>query len=110
QGHVANGSDNCAAVSNPDQQDGDGDGRGDACDCAPADAGVFAVPSEVTGESLASDGQTIAWNTAAPSAGSATVHDLLRGIVDDLPVGAGPEACLASGISTASTTDASIPD
>lgn len=34
--------DNCPALANPEQADGDGDGYGDACDCDPADGAVAA--------------------------------------------------------------------
>ncbi len=38
---VFNGADNCPLTTNPDQADGDGDGKGDACDdCAQANPGA----------------------------------------------------------------------
>lgn len=38
QDGVANASDNCPLLANPDQKNGDGDGAGDACDACPLDA------------------------------------------------------------------------
>jgi CSLREA domain-containing protein len=102
--------DNCPAISNPDQIDSDFDNHGDPCDCDDADPGVFAAPTEIRGLGLASDKQTVSWTSAAASSGSGTVHDLLRGAVAELPVGAGAsESCLASGIPAASAVDAAIP-
>jgi hypothetical protein len=88
----------------------DGDGLS-SCDgdCNDADPGAFAVPGEVTGLTLGSGG-ALAWDSAAPGAGSGTVHDLLRGAVDELPVGSGPaEACLVSGTVATTETDSSLP-
>ncbi len=38
---VRGGEDNCPAVANPQQENGDGDPAGDACDCAAADPAVY---------------------------------------------------------------------
>jgi len=97
-------SDNSALPGNLDR-----DARGDECDCAPADPGAFALP-EVTALTLAPDRLTLTWDSAIPIGGSATVHDVLRGILAELPVGSGPsEACLASGTQEATATDAAVP-
>jgi hypothetical protein len=87
----------------------DGDARGDACDCAPADPGAFAVPGEVGGLAVSSDKVTLAWQSAAPSAGVSTVHDVLRGALAGLPIGAGPETCVAPGVADATATDTTTP-
>lgn len=88
----------------------DGDARGDACDCAPADGGVFAIPPEVRALKLGGDKVTIMWESALSLAGSDTVHDLVRGALDELPVGAGvTESCVASGIQDAAATDQTNP-
>ncbi len=81
-----------------------------ACDCAPLDPGVNAVPSEVTGLGAgAAGGLTLSWD-AATGAGSATVHDVIRGSLAELPVGGGAgEFCLASGIAAATATDGAVP-
>jgi len=86
--------------------DRDLDGVDNLADCDPQDGGAFAVPTEVDGVGW-SDNVTIGWNSAAPQAGSGTVHDVLRGEVAELPVGSGAgETCLASGVSGASAVDA----
>ncbi len=90
--------------------DTDGDGIRDERDCAPMDAGAFAVPQEVTGLLLGPAKTALTWNSAAPAAGSATVHDLLRGAVPELPVGNKPsETCVAPGVSGTIATDSTPP-
>ena len=71
-------SDDCPSVANPDQTDNDHYGKGNACDCAPTDAGAFAVPAEVGGVSWAADKATLSWQSVVPGAGSGTVHEVLR--------------------------------
>ncbi|PYT08355.1 MAG: hypothetical protein DMF49_05520 [Acidobacteria bacterium] len=90
-------------------QDADNDGRCDAQDCAPNDASAFARPAEVGNLRLAADRVTLAWDSAAPAAGSGTVHDVVRGDMRQLPAGTGPETCLASGIAGTTTTDPATP-
>lgn len=87
----------CPGVFNPDQLDEDSDGHGNVCDCAPGDPGAFAQVTEVEGLAIAADKQTLSWVSQAGSAGSGTVHQLLRGALAELPVGGGPsEVCLAT--------------
>lgn len=100
--------DNCPATVNPSQANSDSDAAGDACDCAPADGGAFAIPAEVTGLTLDADRQTIRWASVAPNAGSGTLHDLLRGPLGSWPVGGAGESCLGSTAGT-SATDAAQP-
>ena len=102
--------DNCPLVHNPGQQDQDADASGDACDCAPLNGGAFAIPGEVLNLIMGADGASLSWTSAAPGAGSATLHDLIRGNLDELPVGSGSsEICVASGIVAASAADSEIP-
>ncbi len=93
--------------------DDDGDGftecTGLVHDCNDTNGGVFAVPGEIGGVAVASPG-SISWLSAVPTSGSATVHDVLRGIASQLPVGAGgSEVCLVSGSGGSGTSDASLP-
>ncbi len=104
------GFDNCPLSPNVDQVNGDGDAAGDACDCAPSDAGVFSIPAEVAGLRLESGGRTLVWEASQATSGADTVHDVLRGGLRELPVGSGAgETCLASGTVAASTSDLDEP-
>jgi subtilisin-like proprotein convertase family protein len=101
--------DNCPDVANVGQSDTDGDGAGDACDCAPSDAGAFAVPDEVVAVRF-EDKATLAWDSLAETSGTAATYDVVRGDVDELPVGAGPsEVCAGVGVEGTSSTDAGTP-
>jgi hypothetical protein len=102
--------DNCPDAYNPLQDDGDADGAGNACDCAPTDGGAYQVPAEVADLALGADQTTVTWSSAAPGAGSFTVHDVLSGEIDELPVGSsGLESCLGAGILDTSLMDFSTP-
>jgi hypothetical protein len=93
-----------------DNPDGDADGVADVCDCAPANPTAFSIPAAVTALKFASDKTTLSWNSAAPTSGSGTVHDLVRGSLLELPVGAGgSESCIASGTAAASAQDPAVP-
>jgi len=53
---------------------------------------------------------TLSWTSAAPTAGVATTHQLLRGPVGGLPVGSGgAEICLSAGTTAASLIDSDVP-
>jgi subtilase family serine protease/subtilisin-like proprotein convertase family protein len=102
--------DNCPAAFNPAQEDLDGDGSGDACDCAPWNGGSFATPGEVAALALAADGSSLSWSSAAPGAGAATVHDVVRGNLGELPVGSGgSEICVATGVAAGTASDPADP-
>lgn len=96
----ADACDNCVAALNPTQEDQDADTFGDACDCAPADAGAFAIPAEIAGVRFLNDG-SLAWDSAADSAGTGTVYDVLRDYSFD-------ETCAGSDVSD--TTLGPLPD
>jgi len=99
-------------VENDLDPDDDNDGVEDVSDCAPLDAGAFAIPGEVMGLAFKENPEkdTLSWVSAALGAGSGTVHDVLRGDLGELPVGTGPsETCVASGLSGAELVDASTP-
>jgi subtilisin-like proprotein convertase family protein len=81
-----------------------------SCDCDPYDSGVNSVPAEVTGVEATDAVVTLIWDSSIPGSGSATVHDVLRGDLDQLPVGTGSsETCLLNGASVAAATDSSMP-
>jgi hypothetical protein len=84
--------DNCPVVSNLGQQDVDADGAGDVCDCAPADPQVAAAPGDYAGLYFESR-DTMTWCDERGATGEATTYDVLRGDLDDLPVGTGLVTC-----------------
>jgi hypothetical protein len=107
---VPDGRDNCPLTADTSQSDGDGDGAGDLCDCAPSDAAAFSLPAEVSNLRFLSDRQTLLWDPATPGAGQGTVHDVVRGSLSGLPVGAGvSETCLAFGLTQSTMTDGNAP-
>jgi len=87
----------------------DGDARGDACDCALADPGFWALPGHVELSAWA-DRTLFGWEPAAPEGGTATSYDVLRGRLEELPAGAGvSEVCIASDTDGLTVTDAEAP-
>lgn len=101
--------DNCPAAPNPAQEDLDADGAGDACDCAPADAGAIAVPGEPRALRIDADTRTLRWDVADPAGGSVTTYDLVRGDVGDLPAGAPSETCLFRALAATTASDPERP-
>ena len=93
------------ALGNAVDDDGDGLSECDG-DCNDVDPGAFAVPAEVMGLIFAGDKQTLEWNSAAPAAGTSTVHDVTRGTLDEPGSG---EVCLEPGTPDATTSDLDIP-
>jgi hypothetical protein len=90
--------------------DGDLDGVADACDCAPGNPGVFAVPPEVGNLAFGSDKATLSWSSALPGGGSSTVHDGIAGALTSLPVsGDAGVACVGPGTAGTSVSDSSVP-
>ncbi len=91
--------------------DADGDGRICSADCNDTDGGAFAVPGEVTGLEFPPDKATLRWDSAVPSSGTGTVHDVLRGSSSELPVGSGLlEICLDPVGTVASIEDGAVPN
>jgi len=91
-----NACDNCPVLPSQDQSDADGDLHGAPCDCAPADATAFELPTEIAGLGLDS-ATLLSWDSLAASAGPGTLYDVLRGDLGDWgPAGYG-DTCLVSG-------------
>jgi hypothetical protein len=64
----------------PDQVDADGDGAGDACDCASADATLWALPSQVQELTLSQSGgtTTLGWTPPGDLGAISIAYDTLR--------------------------------
>lgn len=114
--------DNCPVVPNADQTEGgmpgvgllcsdsDADGVLDPDDCAPLNGGSYAAPGEPGSLVVESDRTTLSWSSAAPGAGTGTVHDVLRGALGQLPVGTGvSETCVGSGTPASFLADPEAP-
>ena len=98
--------DNCPETINDDQVDADQDDAGNACDCAPFDAGAFATPA-VTGLVFPGSDR-LAWDSAIPDAGPATGHVVIRGALQDLPLGASSN-CTETLVAQPPLTDSDLP-
>jgi hypothetical protein len=105
-GHLNSGGRYALGHSTDDDDDGLSECDGD---CNDADAGVFAVPAEVTDLHFAADGVTLEWDSAAPVAGSATVHDVLAGATGELPVGSGVSETCAGTTAASSIVVPEVP-
>ncbi len=80
----------------------------DTCSSGTCVGTPLLTPAEVTNVRM-TDRTTLVWNSAA-AAGPGTVHDVVRGLTSELPVGSGAsEICLASGIPEATTMDTATP-
>ena len=103
--------DNCLRRPNAAQTDQDADGTGDDCDCAPADPATFAVPGEIARLQVGTSSKNgLSWCSAAAGAGNSTLHQLVRGIAAELPVGNGvSESCVVNGSTSPFATDTSVP-
>jgi hypothetical protein len=102
----------CTAVADGAScSDGSACTNGDRCQtgaCVPGAA--VASPGEVPGFSFGADGVTLTWN-AIPGEASGTIYDVARGLVGELPVGAGAtESCLASGLTVRAVPDLVVPE
>ena len=101
--------------SNPNAPDGTTCNDANACTASDACTGgvcggvALTVPTEVTNVRFSTK-TTVTWNTAS-GAGPGTVHDAVRGLEEQLPVGAGAaQVCLVpGGIAAATTTDGNNP-
>ena len=96
------------ALGQSTDDDGDGFSECDG-DCNDTNAGAFAVPPEIQNVHWL-NATTLAWNSSAPASGSGTSHDVVRGLVSQLPVGTGPaETCFATGQITTALDSSSPP-
>jgi hypothetical protein len=104
--------DNCPAVANAGQEDGDEDGAGNVCDCAPTDPGSHHAPVDVSGLAVDKDPEArVFWPDQSAALGSDVVYDLVTGLVSDLVADGGFNAatCLEPGTSVPEHADGRSP-
>jgi subtilisin family serine protease len=91
--------------------DGDGDGIANACDCAPANAGAYNPPQQVTGLRFGADKTTMTWNPVPPESGPIVVYDPIRGVLSDLRTSQAitTASCLGGPVAATSLSDPAIP-
>jgi len=94
--------DNIRAVVAPPNQDGDV--RPDACDCLPADPSVWAVPAEVGGLVFGAD-EMLHWTPVD----TGISYDAMRGRLEDLLAGSGPEECIVENTALTTAGDPTEP-
>ncbi len=84
---VCDSLDNCVTTVNAGQETGDDDARGDACDCAAGDPGLWSVPGDVLTLDVAhGDGvqALLSWQPPAEPGGDVTVYyDVLQSLTAD---------------------------
>ncbi len=102
---LAGAQDNCPATFNPGQEDFDADATGDACDCAPADPGVSAVPG-VVGHSLVLGGPDLLDWQPIPQA---VAYNLYRGLLEAVDQAGFRPACRAASLPDPQFTDPDQP-
>jgi hypothetical protein len=96
-------------VNDADYADADHDGMRDELDCASGDGTAFVVPREVSGARFRS-ATLLEWNSAVAGSGTGARYDVVRGMLSQLPPGAGSgETCLANDASARSLPDAVVP-
>jgi hypothetical protein len=94
-------------VPNATDTDDDNDGVADGADCAPLEAGAFAIPGEIVGLGFGSK-TSMSWTSGAAGAGSGILYDVVRGSTAELPVNSsGSTTCLGQTGSTNLTVSAS---
>ncbi|MDX1390579.1 MAG: hypothetical protein R3344_15425, partial [Acidobacteriota bacterium] len=102
--------DNCPLQEN-DQTDSDLDGVGDECDCAALNPSHSVVPPEVCTLILDRDEAShetarLSWSSVSSISGDGTRYDILRGFIDELPVGiGGSEECVHDDLDATETDD-----